>query len=70
MGILGPDTRTIAGELYICQAEMQDRGEAEMWKKEYQSYGFKCRIIPNAHKKCYQVFVSEHQTAGVGEQEK
>ena len=60
MGIFGPDTRLMDGEVFILQAEFPDKNTAAVWQKEYQAYGFKARIIPNAQKQAFEVWVSEH----------
>lgn len=71
MGIpgFGPKTRTIKGEVFVCQAEFAeaDRQTAELWKKEYHRYGFKCHIEPNAQNRCYEIWVSEFPTLGANE---
>jgi hypothetical protein len=59
MGLLGPDIRKIDGENYSKEGDFEDQGEAKTWAASYKAYGYKARVIPNAHHRRFEVWVSE-----------
>lgn len=58
MGLFGPDTRTINGIIYQKEADLQNQFDAEAWARAYQAKGYQVKVIPDANKKSFGIWVS------------
>ena len=57
MGIFGPDTRVIGGLVYEKQHEFYSESEAETWAHAYENKGYDAKVIPNASRRTFEVWV-------------
>lgn len=61
MGLLGPDTKEIEGQLYILEATLEAKDLADEAAATARNYGYKATIKPVVHnnKQYFQLWVSE-----------
>lgn len=58
MGLFAPNTRKFDGIEHELSAEFETREEAEYWQRQAQQDGFHARILSNANKQRYELWVS------------
>ena len=57
------NTRKIEGEIFVQDGEFESQDQARQWAANFQAYGFKARIIPNASRQVFEVWISQHPAA-------
>lgn len=61
MGLFGADHKRIGGLDYELSGEFPSAEEANGWATQYRNFGLSARVVPNARKQCFEVWLSVKQ---------